>query len=94
MAAAPVGLLEPLDQLLVDLLRMLQGTERFLAFAQQAQGPGQAGENHQGHAQVQPELAGVGLRRGRKNRFVALADHHAEAAFGNPPVQALVGATG
>ncbi|MNN24180.1 hypothetical protein D3C81_1376020 [compost metagenome] len=52
MAAASVFVFKPPDQLLVDLLRLYQGTERLLALAQQAQGPEQAGENHQSHAQV------------------------------------------
>ncbi|MNG94321.1 hypothetical protein D3C79_533280 [compost metagenome] len=94
MAAAPVFVLEAVDQLLVDLLRLFQRAEGLLALAQQAQGPQQAGENHQGHAQVQPELPGIGQRRGREDFVLALADHHAETPLGQAPVQALVRVAG
>ncbi|MNJ62638.1 hypothetical protein D3C77_584870 [compost metagenome] len=73
---------------------MLQRAEGLLALAQQAQGPQQAGEDDQGHAQVQPELPGIGQCRGREDFILALADQHAEAALGHAPVQALVGIAG
>ncbi|MCY1176124.1 hypothetical protein D9M73_163850 [compost metagenome] len=73
---------------------MLQRAEGLLALAQQAQGPQQAGEDDQGHAQVQPELPGIGQCRGREDFILALADQHAEAALGHAPVQALVRVAG
>ncbi len=93
MAAAPVCILQAPDQLLVDVLGLLQRREGVLTLAQQAQGPSQAGQDHQRHAKGQPELPGIGRVDGPGDLVLALADDEGKAMLGPAPEDALVSVT-
>src|SRR5690606_12611816 len=94
MATTTMLVLQLVDQLLIDAVRLLQREKGLLSPAQHTQHPEHATKDKHGHAQVHPELPDIGKPLGSEDFLVALTDYHTETAFTDAAIEALVCLTG